>query len=140
MAELVGTVSGIAGIVSLAVQVGENLVKLKNFCEEVRNAPKGLLELLHYAKVLDMVLNNVPLSTEGPVIQSCVQLCEHAAEELRALISKLDAAMSSAKKGGLKMMLAKIKFVLQKDALKKLKSLIDSAIQLLQLACLSDYE
>ncbi|KAK5136343.1 hypothetical protein LTR08_003469 [Meristemomyces frigidus] len=42
MAELVGIVSGAAGLASLAIQLGESVVKLKRFYDSVRSAPRDL--------------------------------------------------------------------------------------------------
>jgi len=57
MAEL-GVISGSLGIVSLAFQVSESVMKLKSFLDSVKDAPDEIKYTIRQIEALDLVLSS----------------------------------------------------------------------------------
>jgi hypothetical protein len=62
MAETLGVVSSGMAVVSLAIQLAENIKKLKDFCQAVREAPDNLLRVIDELETLSSVLEGVDRS------------------------------------------------------------------------------
>ena len=61
MAEL-GIISGSLGIISLAIQVADSLMKLKSFIDTVKEAPGDIKYLVRQIEALNLVLSSCSLN------------------------------------------------------------------------------
>jgi hypothetical protein len=116
MAEL-GAAASIIGIVSLAVQVSDSILKLKSFCELVKESPEEIKYLIEEIEVLNLVLSGVNRGENAsenndlpdipdPALNRCLELCQKGAKILQSLVLELDAGIGKRKRvGGLKAVL-----------------------------------
>jgi hypothetical protein len=83
MAEL-GIVASGMGIASLAIQIGDCIVRLKGFCDAVKDAPEEIKHLIEEIDTLSLVLSGFE-TNEQPELNpgheattKCFQLCKKA--------------------------------------------------------------
>lgn len=109
-----GTIAGGLGIASLAIQIADSLLKLKNFLDNVKEAPEEIKHLLSQLEALRMVLaasdttddqENVSAAVATSV-KSCERLLIQAAAELETTVKELDVIIGKKKRmGGFKTVL-----------------------------------
>ena len=129
MAELLGLVSGGAGIASLAVQIGQAVVRLKELYDCMRNAPKEVTalvdELLLLARLLERLRSD---DDESDLWQECYEYCKRTRDTLSQLADQIATKLRTAKTRG------RLKWVLNSDSIAKQREKLDSAKTLLLLA------
>ncbi|KAK4550372.1 hypothetical protein LTR36_003339 [Oleoguttula mirabilis] len=103
MAEVVvGAVASAVGIAGFALQLTETVVKLKEFCSKVQNAPSELQECLEYMDYTTRILDRIaaPQSSAGldhTLLQESVKQCRRAQGRITSITDDLQAAMRSRK-------------------------------------------
>jgi hypothetical protein len=135
MAEL-GVISGSLGIVSLAIQVSDSVMKLKSFLDSVKDAPDEIKHTIRQIEALDLVLSSAhPHEDDEDLCEatavamrtSKIFLVE-AVEALEMGVKDLDLAIGKSKKVG------SFKAVLRQNAIDKLKQRLRDAQDLLGLS------
>jgi hypothetical protein len=133
MAELGIAASGI-GIASLALQVGDCIVRLKGFWDAVKDAPEEIKHLLEEIETLSSVLSDFE-TNEQPELDlghestsRCLEFCKKALGILDSVVKEVEANMRKRKRVG------SVKAVLKRDAIKKLKERLMSAQSMLMLS------
>lgn len=135
MAEL-GVISGSLGIVSLAIQVCDSVMRLKSFLDNVKDAPDEIKYTIRQIEALNLVLSSTDPheddedSCEAPAVSmrnSKVFLVQ-AARALETSIKDLDLAIGKRKKVG------SFKAVLKQSVIDKLKQRLRDAQDLLLLS------
>lgn len=118
MAEVFGAAAGGLGVVSLALQLGQAVVKLQKLCRDIKNLPKevknDIRDLEIYSRLLEVVgRSQTATKTSIPpsVLDDCLAHCRCAVDELSLLLNDSQSAISKRKP------LASFRAVLKKDAL-----------------------
>jgi hypothetical protein len=135
MAEL-GVISGSLGIVSLAIQVSDSVMKLKSFLVNVKDAPDEIKYTIRQIEALNLVLSSADPHEDDE------DLCEATAVAMRTSkiflvqavgaletgVKDLDLAIGKSKKVG------SFKAVLRQNVIDKLKQRLRDAQDLLVLS------
>ena len=126
--------SGIA-ITTLAAKA----VKLRDCWEQIQDAPADILTLLRQIDCFGTLVSQIQAGPRIPDLvfdNSCLtqslNLCEEGINELADLANELDGKIRD--RGRWRKKIGGMKVVLKKDELKRAKSRMKSAIQLLNLA------
>jgi hypothetical protein len=137
MAELGLAASGI-GIASLALQVGDCIVRLKSFWGAVKDAPEEIRHLMEEIEMLTFVLGDQPKLADPAAPPTpepasftssrCLQLCKKAMEILNAVLMEVEGGIAKRKKMG------SVKAVLKRDVIEKMRERLVSAQGLLMLS------
>jgi hypothetical protein len=108
--------SGI-NIASLALQVGDCIMKLKTFCDAVKNAPEEIGHLIEETGTLSLVLSE--FEARSTIRQEsrpkCLLFCQKAASILSALVKDIEAKITKRNR------IASVKAVLKRDGVEKLR-------------------
>jgi hypothetical protein len=134
MAEL-GVISGSLGIVSLAFQVSESVMKLKSFLDSVKDAPDEIKYTIRQIEALDLVLSSADVhgddddSSEATAVamRTSKIFLVQAAGALETSVKDLDLAIRKRKVGS-------FKAVLKQSVIDKLKQRLRDAQDLLILS------
>ncbi len=137
MAELVGVVASSAGIASLAVQIADNLIKLKAFWDEVKDAPETISDLLAHIEELNYLMVEMEeSSTDFPELSHLMGsrnrsliTCRRVMESLKKLVDDLGADIDNQKRVRKAWMATKV--VLKKDKIARYKERLERAVDLL---------
>lgn len=142
MAEALGIVASGISVAQLAGQVAKSIVKLKDYWDQVNEAPAEIKLLLREIDSLSQILgylrepqnhNNPSASQFGKgCFQQCVALCREGADELEGLVCEMAATIEG--KHGWRKKLGSAKIVLKQAEIKILRRRMKSAIRLLSLA------
>ncbi|KAH8749296.1 hypothetical protein BGZ57DRAFT_969057, partial [Hyaloscypha finlandica] len=139
MAEAFGIVAGGISVTSLAIQIVENLNKVINFCESIREAPTDIQRILTELHILSNIVSNIqlvhekrslPESSEATTKQ-CLGLVRDDIRKLSSLSSDLERKLHSDKR--ITRTWARVQTVLSEKKIAMLKSQLDSAKGTLQL-------
>ena len=98
MAELVGAISGVAGLAPLAAQLVEAAFKLKGLYKKARGAPQTILDLTDYLETTAEYLKLLERHQEldhggGPLLERCISRCKDEAKKMEALVRKLQRTL-----------------------------------------------
>jgi hypothetical protein len=141
MAEALGVVASGIAVAQLATQVASSIIKLKNYCEHIKDVPS---EIGHLREIdsLNLILCHIqddqarqsdPASIGNSVyLKQSLELCQQGSTELGILVNELAAKIDG--KHGLKKKFGSAKVVLKNEEIKKLKRRMKSAIRLLSLS------
>jgi hypothetical protein len=135
MAELGIAASGV-GIASLAIQVGNSIIKLKNFWDRVKEAPVEIRHIIEELETLSLVLSEIGVDDDdgeiGGVSSSsqakCVELCEKGTNILGTIVAELEQEIGRKKWTG------SFKAVLKKGMVDGLRDRLRSAQFMLMLS------
>jgi len=130
MAEL-GIIASGMGIVSLAIQIGDSVLRLKNFLESVKEAPEEIRYLIEEIQTLGLVLSELAVDSALvtiPSVGKCMEFCSRSAEILAGIAKELDKDI------GKKRRIGGIKVVLKKGEIEKLRERLRSAQFMLMLS------
>jgi len=134
MAEALGIAASGVGIASLAIQLGNSILKLKSFCDAVKNAPEEIRHLIEEIETLSLVLSESE-SSEQPGLQvrpdstsRCLQFCQKATSILRSVVKDVEAEIERRGRFG------RVKAVLKRDAIEKLRGRLMTAQSMLLLS------
>lgn len=106
MAEIFGAAASGAGLLSLAIQLGDCAVKLKSFYEEVEKAPKSLNWLSREIKTLALLLKQIDGArfendlVDTDVLAQSIELCTECTEEIVEATNKLESIMRKYRAAG----------------------------------------
>jgi len=133
MAEL-GIVASGMGIASLAIQIGDCIVRLKGFCDAVKDAPEEIKHLIEEIDTLSLVLSGFE-TNEQPELNpgheataKCFQLCKKAIGILDGVVKDAEAEIKKRKRIG------SVKAVLKRDVIEKLRARLMTAQSMLMLS------
>ena len=142
MAEIIGTVASGIAIAQLATSIANSIVAIKEGWSQVQDAPAEVDNLMRQIDSLNLILQHIEqdqsqedlpqLSSANLCVRQSLALCEEGAAELAALADELTAKIQG--KQGWRKKLGSAKIVLRKADIKKLKSRMKNAIQLLSLS------
>ncbi|TVY91039.1 hypothetical protein LAWI1_G003473 [Lachnellula willkommii] len=135
MAELGVTASAIS-VASIAIQVGDSIIKLKDFWNHVKEAPEEIKWLIEEIETLSFVLSGVesskarddPPHLEPAFASRCLELCRKGAGILEAVVKEADEEIRKRKRVG------GVKAVLKKGMIERLKERLRSAQLMLMLS------
>ncbi|KAL2878740.1 hypothetical protein SGCOL_005965 [Colletotrichum sp. CLE4] len=109
MTELFGIWAGVAGFVSLSVQIGEGVSKLRAIRDSAGKAATDISTLIRELDLLTHVMQDVTThasSLNGSVIQHCQADCDQVVRDMKSLITKIPRTSKSATKASALKLLA----------------------------------
>lgn len=129
MAEVLGVVASGISVVSFALQLAENIKKLKEFVDNVRDAPEDIKHTIHELETLNLQLADVekelqqnPITTmNNSSLQQCVANCKKGTTTLDLIVRDLDKEIGRRRKR------ASIRAWFKKDTLDKYARRLESA-------------
>lgn len=118
------------GIASLALQVGDCVMRLKGFCEAVKDAPEEIKHLIEEIETINLVLSDFEdsESPEHEATSKCFRFCKKALGILDGVVKKVEAEIKKRKRVG------SIKAVLKKVEVEKLRERLMTAQSMLMLS------
>jgi hypothetical protein len=139
MAEALGLVASGISVAQLAGNITTSVIKLKDYWEQVRDAPAEIGYLVREIDSFGLILSHIqndqkrqPLF-DNACVQQSLRLCTEGADELSALVNELSNTIGGGRSGWRRKVGA-AKVVLKKEEIKKLKRRMKHAMQLLSLA------
>lgn len=130
MAEL-GVIASGMGVASLAMQIGQSIMKLKSFVSAVKEAPEDIRYMIEKLESLSLVFEDLQID-EGPhssaSMTKCLHLCRRSADKLRTIVKDLEDEIDRRR------LLGGVKSVLRKNTLEKLKDRLEDAQNMLMLS------
>ncbi|KAK6610029.1 ankyrin repeat-containing protein [Botrytis cinerea] len=133
MAEI-GVIASGMGVASLGLQLMDGIRKLKQFWDEVKEAPEDIQYTLEELETLSLILSDIQTSDSNmPSIPSatatrCLELCRRGTDILNTTVKDLNGAISKRRKIG------SAKVVLKKDTLEKFRNRLRDAQYMLMLS------
>jgi len=142
MAELLGVVASGISVASLAIQVVDSVLKLRECWDAIKNAPEDIRYLIDEIETLSLILSDVGNNeTQGdlPLIgqesaKRSLELCQKGSDILHEVVKGLDDQIGKGKKiGG-------FKAILKKGTIERLRDRLRSAQFMLMLSNQAYYE
>jgi hypothetical protein len=133
MAE-VGLIASGMGIASLAIQIGDGILKLKAFWESVKDAPEDIRYILEEIETINLLLSEIISTREAlpavntPTATKCLGFCQRGAEILGNVVEDLHKGIEKRQRIG------SIKAALKKGAIDRLTDKLRRAQYLLMLS------
>jgi hypothetical protein len=135
MAEL-GVISSSLGIVSLAIQVADSIMRLKNFLDSVREAPEEIKYIVRQIEALGMVLSGSDTEDDeeglseavSVPMRNCKMFLSEAARGLETVLKELEEGIGKRKKMG------SFKAVIKQGIIDRLRQRLRDAQDLLVLS------
>ena len=133
MAEMLGIVASGMGIASLAIQIGDSLIKLKDFWDAVKEAPEEVKYLIEEIETLSLVLSEIDANAnEDDMVQigsaasrKCLDLCRRGAAVLGTVVGQAEQEIAKKRRiGSVKMVLKKGLVDTLKDRLKTVQLML----------------
>lgn len=137
MAEVLGVVAGGIGIVSLAIQIVENLNKVIRFCESIKEAPTDIQRIIKELQLLSDIMSTLQLvhgkrrGTGQAMTKNCLDLVTHDISKLSDLSSYLEQRLNSNKI--ITRTWARVRTVFSEKKIAMLRDHLESATSRLQL-------
>ena len=103
MAEILGVVSGCAGLASLVLQLGENAAQLKKLYNDYQGAPETLRDTAYTMKTMQMILQSIQDDQElggtcgFGILDRCIYMCRRRIEDISVIAAKLEKTMQQSK-------------------------------------------
>jgi hypothetical protein len=142
MAEVIGVVSGAITFATVVVQLGKSISTLKNFCDQLNDAPDDIRRLVREIELLGLIVADMEedLSQEsGPIplhdkkyISQCLNLCKEASEDLALVCT--DLFQDTKPPNHLRRAYKSTRLVMQKRKIEKYAARLQKVIQLLILS------
>lgn len=116
MAEMLGIVAGGMGVASLAIQIEDSVMKLKDFWNAVKEAPEEVKYLIEEIETLSLVLSEIRANGDDDdktrvssvSLKMCLDLCQRGAEILGTVVREAEQEIVKKRRiGSLKMVLKK---------------------------------
>jgi len=144
MAEIGLIASGIS-IASLAIQIGDSIIKLKDFCSLVKDAPEEIEYLIEELEVLGLVISDIEasitsnqdestLALDATTVSRCLGLCKRGADALEKAVQELGAELEKGRKRG------SFKTALRKGTTDRLREKLRNAQSLMVLSQQTYYQ
>jgi hypothetical protein len=139
MAELFGAVASGLGVASLGIQIGQSILKLKEFVEKVKEAPETIQYLIAELEILNSILRELKKSDEEAkelgvdslALRQCQDLCCRGSSELKDVLEEVQ------RKIGSRPTIGSLKAVLKMSSVEKLRDRVREARSLLMFAHLN---
>ncbi|KAF7924400.1 uncharacterized protein EAE98_007451 [Botrytis deweyae] len=132
MAEAFGVAGSAVGIISLALQLGDGILKLKSFWNAVKDAPEEILYILDELDITHVLLTEIEDSlgsqTISPAAARSLRLCQKGVDILNNAVKELEDEMKRRKKWG------GVKMVMKKELLEKMEKRLGRANSLMMMA------
>ena len=120
MAEVFGAATGLFRVASFALQLCESVAKVKEFCDNVKNAPTELLELVEKIEVVNKILKQ--LSSDGAqgdgvdkdAFQDSLSLCQRVIKRISTAAGELQTQITERRRR------IAVKMILKQDAIDRL--------------------
>ncbi|KAI9150699.1 hypothetical protein HJFPF1_10475 [Paramyrothecium foliicola] len=131
---ILGVVAGGAGLLSLSIQLGESVIKLRRMYVSAKDAPKTIARVLFDLETLVIALREIEQQRQhngnvGSLLLRCVRQCQEGVADVQELVDKIEARVSRHNRIG-----AKVYSMFKETELTSLLGQLDSAISHLQLA------
>jgi len=120
---LLGVVTSGMGITSLGIQIGENLMKIKDFWDDFKDVPGEIDYMLEEIQILTLLFSDVEttMRAKPDTFSRCLELCNRGLLTLQTLVGELDLKVKKSRRiGG-------VRAVLQQNKVQKLKARLQSA-------------
>ncbi|TGO64904.1 hypothetical protein BCON_0005g01040 [Botryotinia convoluta] len=133
MAEI-GIIASGMGVASLGLQLMDGVRKLKQFWDEVKEAPEDIQYTLEELETLSLVLSDIHTSNlnlpwiPSATVTRCLELCRRGTDILNTTVKDMNGAISKRRKIG------SAKVVLKKDTLEKFRNRLTDAQYVLMLS------
>ncbi|KAF7900456.1 uncharacterized protein EAF01_007758 [Botrytis porri] len=133
MAEI-GIIASGMGVASMGLQLMDGIRKLKQFWDEVKEAPEDIQYTLEELDALSLVLSDMHItnsnlpSIPSATVTKCLELCRRGTNILNTTVNDLNRAISKRRKIG------SAKVVLKKDTLDKFRNRLRDAQYMLILS------
>ena len=142
MAEVIGVVSGAVTFAAVVVQVGNSITTLRDFWDQINNAPEDLRKLLQELELFSLILTDIEedlsqntvlthLNNSKYMLQ-CLALCKEAAQDLEILCNDIVRDLKPVSR--LRLSYKSAKMVLRKGKIDKHMSRLQKVIRLLMLS------
>ncbi|KAF7198146.1 hypothetical protein HII31_00502 [Pseudocercospora fuligena] len=133
MAEVLGFVSAGAGLLSLAIQLQENALKLKDLCSSIKHADERLKQLIFDLETEALLLRKIEslrqnTDRQDDLLDRCIETCRRQAAEVEEAASAVTAQMQRSGKAG------KLYWAFKEHNMDKLYAKLDKAKTSLHLA------
>jgi hypothetical protein len=123
MAEMLGIAASGMGVASLAIQIGDSVMKLKDFWNAVKEAPEEVEYLIEEIETLSLVLSDIGgngnqdnlSQIDSAASKKCQDLCRRGAEVLSTVVRDAEQEIAKKKRFG------SVKLVLKKGIQDKLR-------------------
>jgi hypothetical protein len=130
-----GVAAGGAGLLSLALQLGETAVKLKRIFFSLKNAPRTVSRLVFDLETMALTLHTLEQYRQqdihgGTLLARCITECQERTSEIQHLVGKMDQCMTKHEKFG-----GRVYTAFKEREVKELLSELDRAKSSLELAC-----
>ena len=105
MADPLSIIAGAVGIAAFTQELARSVLKIKNFCKEVQNAPVELQETLDQIENIARIMarlsaagaQDLDTSVDEDVLKSSLELCQKSASRVSAVAKELGQAMKKRK-------------------------------------------
>lgn len=102
---VVGVVASGAGLLSLAIQIGDSAKKLKAFCSAVKNAPETLNDLVFDLETMALSLQQLEKhrqldSHDVALLDRCIDRCRKCTAKIQVLVDKMEQYVGRSVKAG----------------------------------------
>lgn len=146
MAEIIGVISGSIAIGNVIVQFTNSLLALKDCVDQVRDAPDDIKRLLQSIEIAGFVLADIEedlAQDDGTTasvlrgnkhVRKSLELCVQATKTLDDISKDLARDIEPPGAGRIRKHLATVKVVLQRSKVEKYMTVLQNALQLLQLS------
>jgi hypothetical protein len=114
MAAGLDVAAGALGIAGVAGQLASSILKIKNFCKSVKNAPEELLDTIasveNFSKILIRLGEGQTRALDdmknGDILRECLGMCKRSADRIATLAMELQLEMQyHSKRGAVKVAL-----------------------------------
>jgi hypothetical protein len=128
MAEF-GVVASGLGVASLGIQIGQSIIKLKEFVDKVKEAPETIRYLIAELEILDSILLELKnsdeeakkLGVESFALRRCQDLCSQGSRGLEALLKEVQREIRK------RPTIGSLKAVLKMGSVEKLRNKVRDA-------------
>lgn len=105
MAEIFGATAGGAGLISLALQLGESAIKLKRLHNTIKEVPETVLVLSFDLKTVALTLQNLEKHRQhddhdAALLKRCILRFERSARKISAILGKIEARIQAPRRMG----------------------------------------
>lgn len=142
MAEVLGLVASGVSIGALAGQIASNIVKLKSYLDQIRDAPEDVAILIHEIEDVHSLLSDIeddqsrnPYLTmllDNNSASRCLEFCKRGVERLQILVD--DIAVDFEHLKPIKKTWKAAKIVWKRDRVEKYRADLASAVRLITLS------
>ncbi|KAH7325537.1 hypothetical protein B0I35DRAFT_115196 [Stachybotrys elegans] len=102
---IVGIVGSGAGLLSLSIQLGESVMKLKRIYDAAKELPKNISKIILGLETIQIALQMLEQQRQqsghsGVLLVRCILQCQQSSDEIQQLVDELQAKLSKHKKFG----------------------------------------